>query len=250
MPGGRCFELTIEGSLYFVYLFIAKFILVYIHSVGASIAAIRVTKELRVDFLQNLLRQDISYFDSAASPSIKGTIDGNTVTNGIAERLALLIDCTSKLIAAFIVAFTVQWKLTLITVCIVPAMVLITGVCMTFEVKNEAQLAGIVSRTTQLTEEVFSSIATVHAFWLQPVTAQRYETHLAELERVGRKKVPIYGVLFSNEFFCVFAGYALAFWQVDSDVRTRRDPTTGRCGHVRIYWEKFRRQVRRMILTT
>ncbi|KAM5437326.1 putative ABC-type xenobiotic transporter [Microsporum canis] len=97
-------------SIYLVYLFIAKFFLVYVHTVAASTAAIRATKALRLDFLQSLLRQDTSYFDSKKDglPSVKVTTNGNIITNGISE------------------------KLTLITICIVPAIVIITGVLWMF----------------------------------------------------------------------------------------------------------------------
>ncbi|PKX96023.1 ABC transporter ATP-binding protein [Aspergillus novofumigatus IBT 16806] len=202
-------------ALYLVYLFIAKFALVYIHTVTASIAAIRATKALRLNFLQCLLRQDMSYFDSkdSGSPSVKVTTNGNLVTNGISEKLSVFVQSCATFIAAFVVAFAVQWKLTLITVCIVPTIVIVTGVCMGIDVKNEDELMGIYSRASLVAEEVFSSISTVHAFWLQPVMAKRYEDYLAELERVGMKKSPNYGVLFSTEFFCVYAGYGLAFWQ-------------------------------------
>ncbi|RYP83762.1 hypothetical protein DL769_001294 [Monosporascus sp. CRB-8-3] len=202
-------------SLYFVYLFIAKLFLVYIHTVCVSIAAIRATKALRQDFLQSLLRQDMSYFDSeeAGSPSIKVTTNGNLVTNGISERLSIFIQSCSTFVAAFTVAFVVQWKLTLITICVVPTIIIVTGVCMAIEVKNEDKLMDIFSRASLLAEDVFSSISTVHAFWLQPTMAKRYEDFLAELERVGMKKSPNYGVLFSTEFFSVYSGYGLAFWQ-------------------------------------
>ncbi|RYP43462.1 hypothetical protein DL770_011677 [Monosporascus sp. CRB-9-2] len=202
-------------SLYFVYLFIAKFFLVYIHTVCVSVAAIRATKALRLDFLQSLLRQDMSYFDSeeAGSPSVKVTTNGNLVTNGISERLSVFIQSCSTFVAAFIVAFVVQWKLTLITLCVAPTIIIVTGVCMAIEVKNEDKLMDIFSRASLLAEGVFSSISTVHAFWLQPTMAKRYEDFLAELERVGMKKSPNYGVLFSTEFFSIYSGYGLAFWQ-------------------------------------
>jgi ATP-binding cassette subfamily B (MDR/TAP) protein 1 len=65
-------------TLYFVYLFVAKFVLVYVYSLGASVAAIRTTKALRLDFLESLLRQDLSFFDSkeGGSPSVKVTTNG------------------------------------------------------------------------------------------------------------------------------------------------------------------------------
>jgi ATP-binding cassette subfamily B (MDR/TAP) protein 1 len=36
---------------------------------------------------------------------------------------------------------------------------------------------------------------------------------LAEAERLGMRKSPNYGVMFSTSFFCIYAGYGLAFWQ-------------------------------------
>lgn len=202
-------------SLYFVYMFLARFFFIYLHTVCVSIAAIRATKALRLDFLQSLLRQDMSYFDSkeAGSSSAKVTTNGNLVTNGISDRLSTTVQSCATVIAAFVVAFAVQWKLTLITICIVPAIIIVTGFCMAIEVNSEDKLLGILSRSSRLSEEVFSTISTVHAFWLQPVMAKRYEYFLAELEHVGRKKSPNYGVLFSTEFFCVCSGYGLAFWQ-------------------------------------
>jgi ATP-binding cassette subfamily B (MDR/TAP) protein 1 len=77
-------------TLYFVYLFIAKFVLVYVYSLGASIAAIRTTKALRLDFLQSLLRQDISFFDSkeGGSPSVKVTTNGYHIH----DRLSIVVE--------------------------------------------------------------------------------------------------------------------------------------------------------------
>jgi ATP-binding cassette subfamily B (MDR/TAP) protein 1 len=64
-----------------------------------------------------------------------------------------------------------------------------------------------------MAEEVFSTIRTVHSFWLHPFLSDRYDSYLAEGMKIGMKKSPNYAVLFSVEFFCVYSGYALAFWQ-------------------------------------
>ncbi|KAF4438147.1 putative ABC multidrug transporter, partial [Fusarium austroafricanum] len=191
------------------------FLLIYTHTVLVSIGAIRTTKALRMDFLESLLRQDMTFFDSeeTGSPSVKVTTNGNLVTNGISERLTVFVQSCSTFVVAFVVAFVVQWKLTLITLGIVPTIVIVTGICMTIEVKSENKLMDIFSRASLVAEEVFSSITTVHAFWLQPTMARRYEEFLADVERVGKKKSPNYGVLFATQFFSVYSGYGLAFWQ-------------------------------------
>lgn len=202
-------------TLYFVYLFIAKFVFAYTYSLGASVAAIRTTKALRLDFLASLLRQDMTFFDSkeAGSPSIKVTTNGNHVNNGISDKLMLLVQSISTMVSAFVIALIIQWKLALICVCILPAIIIITGISADIEIKQEAKVMSIYSKAGLLAEEVFSSIATVHAFWLHPLMFKKYDTLLAEAEKQGLKKSVNFGVMYSTSFFCVYSGYGLAFWQ-------------------------------------
>lgn len=150
--------------LYFVYLFIAKFVLVYIHTVCVSIAAIRTTKALRQHFLQCLLRQEITFFDSrdAGSPSVRVTTNGNLVNNGTSNKLSMTIQSLSTFIAAFVVAFAVQWKLTLITICIVPVIIVATGICVAVDIKQEAGIMAVHSQAGVLAEEVFVQNSAVH----------------------------------------------------------------------------------------
>ncbi|EOA86237.1 uncharacterized protein SETTUDRAFT_28633 [Exserohilum turcica Et28A] len=202
-------------TLYFIYLFVAKFFLVYIHSPFVSIAAIRTTKALRYDFIKHVLRQNVAYFDSdeAASVTTQATSNGNNVNNGISEKLTLTIQGVSTFVSAFVVAFAVQWKLTLITISIVPTIIVVTAVSIGIDTKNENKLLPIYSRAGQLAEEVFSTIRTVHAFWLHPLLSSKYDKILGDAMDLGMKKSPNYAVLFSIEFFCIYSGYGLAFWQ-------------------------------------
>lgn len=55
--------------LYFVYLFVAKFVIGYVGTLCICIAAARTTCALRKDFLEKLLRQDIAHFDKEGSGS-------------------------------------------------------------------------------------------------------------------------------------------------------------------------------------
>ncbi|KAH8883215.1 P-loop containing nucleoside triphosphate hydrolase protein [Thozetella sp. PMI_491] len=203
-----------EYTLYFVYLFVAKLVLVYIWTTLLSSNAIRVTRALRLDFLKHTLRQDIAFFDSEAG-SISGSIttDGNLVNSGISEKLGILIQAMSTFVAAFVVAFAVQWKLTLITICTVPAIIVVTAVCVVLDTKIEDNVMSVHSRADQLAEEVLASIKNAHAFWAYPKLSRKYNAILEEARVEGAKKAPVYAVLFSVEFFCTYAGYGLAFWQ-------------------------------------
>ena len=180
-----------------------------------STNAIRTTKNLRVAFVRQTLRQEIGFFDSPASGSVSGnvTTNSNLVSQGVSEKFGLAVQAVSTFFAAFAVAFAVQWKLTLITICIVPTIVIVTGVCAAIDTVQENRIMSIYSGAGQLAEEIFSSVRNAHAFWAYPKLSRKYESILDEAHAVAKKKSPNYSILFSIEFFSIYCGYGLAFWQ-------------------------------------
>ncbi|ODA84156.1 hypothetical protein RJ55_02674 [Drechmeria coniospora] len=200
-------------TLYFVYLFVAKFALTYAWTILINVTAIRTTKRLRVDFVRQTLRQEISFFDTPSS-SLSGqiTTNGNLVNNGISEKLGLTIQAMASFVTAFIVAFAVQWKLTLVVLAIVPLNLVVTVICVVKDTLIEHRIFDIYSESGSLAQEAFSTIRTAHAFWAFPKLGHRFDAILERARTVGGKKSLLYAILFPVEFFCVIAGYALAFW--------------------------------------
>ncbi|KAL8784942.1 MAG: hypothetical protein Q9213_003684 [Squamulea squamosa] len=201
--------------LYFIYLFIAKFCLIYASSLAISIAAIRTTRSLRKAFLEHTLRQEIWHFDKQSTGAIatQVTTNGNRVSQGIAEKLAFVVQALSQFSSAFIVALAVQWKLSLITLTIVPVIFLVTATCIAVDAPQEARIVRIYSQASNMAQETISSIRTVHAFWARAKMVKKYDEFLQQAHTEGNKKSPNYGVLFSVEYFCVYSGIALCFWQ-------------------------------------
>lgn len=74
-------------------------------------------------------------------------------------------------------------------------------------------MLAVYSKAGQFAEEIFATIRTAHAFWLHPLLSNKFDSFLVEAMNIGMKKSPNNAVLFSVEFFCVYAGYGLAFWQ-------------------------------------
>ncbi|KAF7592531.1 hypothetical protein BBP40_012755 [Aspergillus hancockii] len=202
-------------TLYFVYLFIGKFVLVYTWTLGLSVSAVRTTKSLRIAFLTRLLQQDIGFFDANESGSsvVQLTTNANLVNQGISEKLGFAIQGTATFVAAFTVAFVTQWKLTLITICIAPAILIVTSVCAAFLVKQENQILHVNSIAGSLAEEVLASMKTVHAFSAFSKLTDKYDAHAKEAKRMGLTQSLNMAILYSAEFFFVYAGYGLAFWQ-------------------------------------
>ena len=201
--------------LWFIYLFIGKFFVTYIATATITISSIRTTRKLREVFLASTLRQEIWHFDKQGNGAIATQVTTNStrIQGGIAEKLTFAIQALAMFFASFIVALSVQWKLALITMSVIPAIFIITGGCVAIDAAQEARIIRIYSRAAVLAEEVLSSIRTVNAFWAKEKMAHKYNVFLEQAHKEGNKKSPNYGVLFSTEYFCVYSAIALSFWQ-------------------------------------
>jgi ATP-binding cassette subfamily B (MDR/TAP) protein 1 len=180
-----------------------------------NISGSRITGKIRRRFLEATLSQEIAYFDSKenGSISVQTTTNGNLIQLGISERLGLTIEACATFVAAFIVAFISQWKLTLITLSIVPVILTVVIITVGLDAAIENRVLDIYGQAGILAEDVISSIRNVQAFWMGPKLLKKYDTYLKKAYRQGLKKNPVYGVLFSVEYFMVFVGFALAFWR-------------------------------------
>lgn len=203
-----------HNALYFLYLFIAKFVLVFINTTCFRITAIRATKALRRDFISALIRQDIAYFDNCSPGTVATTISNNAdiVENGLGEKVGVAFQALAMLISAFIVAFTQQWKLTLVTATTLPLAVIVVGVTVAIDAKLEAKILKIYGQAGGLAEEAIGTMRIVTAFDATKKLIRKYDEYLETAKRYGVKKGPVLGFQYSTEFFAMYCAYALAFF--------------------------------------
>lgn len=152
-------------------------------------------------FLDSTLRQEVWHFDNQANGSVatQVTTNGARITQGISEKLALLVQAISLFLSAFIVALAVQWKLALICMSVIPALILVVGVCISADAVIEARILRIYSRAAVLLQDALSSLRTIRAFGAEGKILRKYDEFLAEAHVEGNKKSPVYVVLFGVE---------------------------------------------------
>jgi len=201
--------------LWYIYLFVAKFVLTYAAMLCCTIAGMRTTRAIRQAFLNHVLRLPIWHFDRTGNGATASqvTTNGNRINQGIAEKLSLAVQALSMFVTAFIVALAVQWKLALITMSIIPVLFITIAVCITIDAKLETRVVDIYSQGSVLVQEAISSVKTIHAFWAQKSMVAKFDNFLRRAHEEGNKKGPNYGILYSIDYFCVFSGTGLAFWQ-------------------------------------
>ncbi|KAF5579815.1 multidrug resistance 3 (p glycoprotein 3) [Fusarium pseudocircinatum] len=202
-------------SLYFVYIGIARLACTYVYSTLFTFVSFRVTNNIRQSYLRAALSQEISYFDHGTSGSIamQGTSNGKLIQSGIADKLGLFFVSFTTFIASFIIAFISYWKLTLILICIMPAIILVVGTMATVDAGIDSKNLRVLSQAAQYAETALASIRTIKAFNLEPRIMHKYTSVLDASRQLCRRKSGVYGVMFAWQYFVIYAGMALAFWQ-------------------------------------
>lgn len=203
-----------KNALWFVYLFIGKLVLVYVHTVSFNTTAIRSVRRLRLMYVEAILRQEMSYFDTYTPGSVATRISNNAnlIQTGLSEKVGTAAQGIAMLCSAFVVAFTQSWRLTLPVATTVPTAVILVGITVMLDAKVEAKVLDIYSKAGGLVEETLGSIRVVVAFGAGGKLRKKYDEHLEAAKKLGLKKGPILGVQYSSEFFIMYCAYALAFW--------------------------------------
>lgn len=144
---------------------------------------------------------------------MQGTSNGKLIQSGIADKLGLFFVSFTTFIASFIIAFISYWKLTLILICIMPAIMLVIGTMATIDAGIDSKNLRLLSQAAQYAETAFACIRTIKAFNLEPRIMHKYASVLDVSRQLCRKKSGVYGVMFAWQYFVIYAGMGLAFWQ-------------------------------------
>ncbi|KAK4866780.1 hypothetical protein LT330_007943 [Penicillium expansum] len=202
-------------SLFFFVIGLCRFFLTYGYSTLYTFAAYRITRNIRRLYLKAGLSQEIAFFDSGTSGSIamQATSNGRLIQSGISEKLGLVVQGLSAFISSFVLAFVTQWKLTLISCCIAPAMLLAMGISSSFEADIETKVLKVQAQAGAFAESILSSTRTVQAFGLRNQLLGDFDKFLQASRKLGNKKSPLFGCLFATEYTIIFSGFGLCFWQ-------------------------------------
>ncbi|KAH7201525.1 P-loop containing nucleoside triphosphate hydrolase protein [Fusarium oxysporum] len=189
-----------KSALYFVYIAIARFICTYIYSSLLTYTALRITRNLRYEYLKSALGQEVGYFDQGASVSIsmQATSNGKLIQSGISEKLGQVFQAIATFFACFIIAFISQWKLTLILMSIVPALLIIVGIVGGLDAAIETKILKLYGQAGSFVETVLASIRTTKAFGLAPRMSDQYSNILHEARVLGDRKNALYSFMFGG----------------------------------------------------
>ncbi|KAH7147035.1 P-loop containing nucleoside triphosphate hydrolase protein [Dactylonectria estremocensis] len=208
------------AALYFVYIGIARFVCTYLYSSLLTYNAYHFVRNIQQTYLRAAFSQEIGFYDAGApgsnstgSISMQATSNSQLIQSGIAEKLGISIQAISTFVAAFIIAFISQWKLTLIILCIVPAILIIVGSVSIVDAFINADLFQVYNQAGSYAENALRGVRIIYAFSLRQRVVDTYDSFLQTAYHCGMRKNKLYGLMFGGQYFVIYSGMGLAFWQ-------------------------------------
>ncbi|KAJ5111021.1 P-loop containing nucleoside triphosphate hydrolase protein [Penicillium argentinense] len=201
--------------LIIVYLAIAQFVTIYLHLSCWTMYGARLAQRLRERYLQNLLRQEPSYFDNLPPGEVASRLntDIQTIRSGSSEKAGICISSFSFFITAYIVAFIKQSILAAMLISLIPAYFLMSFIGSHYIEKYSARVSDYAASAASIASEALSNLVVVQAFGANTRLEEKFSKALKESEREGMKKATAVGVQAGFLYFIAYSANGLAFWQ-------------------------------------
>ncbi|KAK8673590.1 hypothetical protein V6N13_111916 [Hibiscus sabdariffa] len=181
-----------------------------------SIMGENLTTRVRRMMLGAILRNEVGWFDDEEHNSsllaAKLATDAADVKSAIAERISVILQNMTSLLTSFIVAFIVEWRVSLLILGTFPLLVL-ANFAQQLSLKGFAgDTAKAHAKTSMIAGEGVSNIRTVAAFNAQNkiLSLFCYELRVPQMQSLRRSQIS--GLLFGLSQLALYASEALILW--------------------------------------
>lgn len=209
-----------SSILMIVYLAIAQFVLIYAYLLCWTLYGARLSERLRETYLQNLLRQEPSYFDNLPAGEVASRLSGDigAIRSGTSEKVGICLASVSFFVTAYIVAFIKDYELAAILISLIPAYFIMSFVGSYYIEKYSGLMSDYAATAASIASEGLSNLVVVHAFGANRRLEEKFSTALKASETAGLKKATAVGIQSGVLYFVAYSANGLAFWQGSKNI--------------------------------
>lgn len=179
-----------------------------------GLAAERQVYKIRMMLFQNIMHQEIGWFDQAPSGELSTNLTENLnkIADGIGGKFGRLVSCVITFIGGYVIGFMYCWQMTLVMLGVLPLMA-ICGVIMGLVTAGFApQILSSYAKAGHVAEQSISSIRTVVAFGGEKKQAERYNEHLTEARDYGVRQGHATAIGLGVFQIFTLGNFAISFW--------------------------------------
>ncbi|MCO5592638.1 hypothetical protein L7F22_046641 [Adiantum nelumboides] len=188
----------------------------------------RQTSKMRLNYLRAILSQEVGFFDmDTRTGMLVDSIARDTVLvqDAISEKVGNFLQYVGTLVGGFGVGFSLQWKLCLVLMALVPAIAFAGGLYAYTLTRLTAKSQETYGNAGAIVEQTIGQIRTVYSFAGEKRAAQAFSESLALTLKLGYKGGLAKGLGIGVTFTILFFSWALILWY--GGVLVRRKETTG-----------------------
>ncbi|EPS64351.1 hypothetical protein M569_10429, partial [Genlisea aurea] len=176
----------------------------------------RLTLRVREKMFNAMLRNEIGWFDDVDNTSSmlasQLEIDATLLRSLVVDRSSILLQNVGLVVTSFIIAFILNWRLTLVVMATYP--LIISG-----HISEKLFMKGYgldldkaYLKANMLAGEAVSNIRTVAAFCAEEKVLDLYENELVEPSNSSFRRGQAAGIFYGVSQFFIFSSYGLALW--------------------------------------
>lgn len=181
-----------------------------------SIVGDRLTKRVRIDVFNKMLRMPGSWFDlpknNAGTLSARLSTDCKNINGVTSTYLGVIIQNITCLSAGLIIAFCYEWRITLVTLGLIPIMIAAGVIQMKAFVGFSEQSGEAYKDSANLIMEAMINIRTVTSFGVENTFSAKYAKLLEKPFKLAIKSGNLAGFLFGASQLVMFVIFALVFY--------------------------------------
>ncbi|XP_039001331.1 ABC transporter B family member 2-like [Hibiscus syriacus] len=176
----------------------------------------RLTLRVREVMFSAILKNEIGWFDdlnnSSSMLASRLESDATFLKAVVVDRSSVLIQNLGLIVAAFIIAFILNWRITLVILATFP--LIISGHISEklFMQGYGVNLSKAYLKANMLAGEAVSNIRTVAAFSAEEKIIDLYAHELVEPSKRSFNRGQIAGIFYGISQFFIFSSYGLALW--------------------------------------
>ncbi|BAT75141.1 hypothetical protein VIGAN_01295500 [Vigna angularis var. angularis] len=176
----------------------------------------RLTLRAREKMFSAILKSEISWFDdinnTSSMLSSRLETDATFLRTIIVDRSTILLQNVGLVVASFIIAFMLNWRITLVVLATYP--LIISGHISEklFMQGFGGNLSKAYLKANMLAGDAVSNIRTVAAFCAEQKVLDLYANELVEPSKRSFNRGQIAGIFYGISQFFIFSSYGLALW--------------------------------------
>jgi len=177
-------------------IFVVGGVFSFIRGYLFTLAGERVVARLRRALFRRLIVQEIGFFDETKTGELMNRLASDTtvIQSAATINISMGLRFGAQVVIGIVLIFFESWKLSLLTLGIVPAIVLIAIVYGRFMRSLSKRYQAALAEASDVAQETFSSIRTVRSFAMEPREVDRYSGRVDLSYSLGARKALAYGL--------------------------------------------------------